>query len=136
MRQFPDLLSFERINRVVFGARVSQRHAADGDQLYVESVRPGTPAVGKLVAGDRVLALNGREMKQITDFTCTMLAAGPTAKADMKILRGQKELAEAIAVLAKPKPDGKLLAQALFGVTFRPVTPQLAQELRLPLEKG
>ena len=39
-------------------------------------------------------------------------------------------------MLRKPKPDGKLLAETLFGMTLRPVTPELARDLRLPVERG
>ncbi|MCD6303981.1 MAG: trypsin-like peptidase domain-containing protein [Planctomycetes bacterium] len=136
MRQFPDLLNFERINRAIFGAEVRQRHTPAGDELYVAAVRPGTPAEKALRAGDKILRLNGRAVHQIPEFTCSMLAAGAPARAVLTCLRGEKQFTAAIDVLRKPKPDGKLLAETLFGMTLRPVTPELARDLRLPVERG
>ncbi len=136
MELFPMLLNFERINRAVFGATVRQRHGSAGDELIVSAVRTGTPAYGKLKVGDRLRALNGRALAQVSDFTCEMLALGAPAKAFLECERSGKTLQITVEVKAKPKPDGKLLARRLFGLTFKAVTPQSARELRLPLEHG
>ena len=136
IRQFPDLLNFERINRAVFGAEIRQRHTDDGDELYVAAVRPNTPAGERLRAGDRLVELNGKPVRQIPDFTCAMLAAGAPTTARLTCVRDGKTLAVAVPVQAKPRPDGKLLARRLFGLTLREVTPRLARELRLPMENG
>jgi serine protease Do len=136
MEEFPALLDFERIHRAVFGAKVHQRHTAAGDELYVSEVRPGTPAEGKLRVGDRLISLNGKPVRQIPEFTCGMLAAGAPAKARLKVRRGEGTVTTVVPVKVKPRPDGKLLAQKLFGMTLRQITPRLARDLRLPLEKG
>jgi serine protease Do len=136
IQQFPDLLDFERINRAVFGAKVLQRHTDDGDELYVAEVRPGTPAAGKLRVGDRLVELDGRAVRQIPDFTCALLSAGVPTTARLKCLRGGEAVAVTVPVQAKPRPDGRLLARGLFGLTLREVTPQLAREQRLPLDSG
>ncbi len=136
MEEFPTLLDFERIHRAVFGAKVLQRHAAGGDELYVAEVRPGTPAEGKLRAGDRLISLNGKPLRQIPEFTCAMLVAGAPAKARLKLRRGERTVTAVVPVEVKPRPDGKLLAQKLFGMTLREITPRLARDLRLPLDSG
>ncbi len=136
MELFPALLNFERINRTVFGATVKQRHGADGDELFVSAVRPGTPAHGKLKVGDLLRALNGKAIFQAPDFTCEMLAIGSPAKAYLECERAGKTVNVTVEIKPKPKPDGKLLARKLFGLTFKEVTPQMARELRLPLEHG
>jgi len=136
MNEFPALLDFERIQRAVFGAKVLQRHAASGDELYVAEVRPGTPAAGKLRAGDRVISLNGRRVRQIPEFTCGMLSVKSGSAARLEVVRGGKTVAVRVAVRAKPRPDGKRLAGALFGMTLRKITPALARELRLPVTQG
>jgi len=130
------LLDFEQINRVVFGARVAGRRTAGGLELYVASVRKGTPAAAKLKAGDRVLALNGSPTRQIPDYTCAMLSAKAGTKVRLKIRRDGKELEVVVLVSPKPRPDGKLLASKLFGMTLRQVTPLLARQLRLPVDRG
>lgn len=136
MELFPMLLNFERINRAVFGATVQQRHGESGDKLIVSAVRAGTPAYGKLKVGDCLKALNGKALAQVPDFTCEMLALGAPARAFLECERGGKTLQITVDIKAKPKPDGKLLASNLFGLTFKAVTPQIARELRLPLEHG
>ena len=133
---FPVLLNFERINRVVFGATVRQRHGPAGEKLIVSAVRAGSPAYGKLKVGDCLQALNGKALAQMPDFTCGMLALGAPAKAYLECGRGGKTLQVTVEIQAKPKPDGNLLARGLFGLTFREVTPKAARELRLPLEYG
>jgi len=136
MKEFPSLLDFERIRRAVFGAKVLQRHTTAGDELYVSEVRPGTPAAGKLRVGDRLIALNGTPVRQIPEFTCGMFSAGAPAKVRLEIRRGGKTVLATVAVEAKPRPNGKRLAQGLFGMTLREITPQLARDLRLPLDGG
>ena len=135
-RELSALLDFERINRVVFGASVIQRHLNDGDAVFVEKVRPGSPADGKLRPGDRILALNGLAVRQIPEFTCAMLEVEPGRDVRLTCVRGGKRVRVTVPVLARPKPDGKALARALFGLTMRPITRQLARDLRLPVDKG
>jgi serine protease Do len=134
--ELPALLDFERINRVVFGARLVQRHTPRGDEVVVEHVSPGTPAAGRLRVGDRVVALNGRPVRQITDFTCPMLAVKPGEAVRLTCARGRREVAVTVAVKAKPRPDGERLARRLFGMSLRPVTPDLRSDHRLAVDRG
>lgn len=136
MEQVPALVDFERINRAVFGATVAQCHGVDCDRLCVTAVREGTPAKGRLKVGDQVTALNGRELRQIPDFTCGMLALGAPSRAEFECYRGGKRISVVVNLLAKPKPDGKTLGRSLLGMTLKEVTPTSARELRLPLEHG
>ena len=136
MELFPMLLNFERINRAVFGATVQQRHGQAGEELRVTAVRTGSPADGKLKVGDRLRAVNGKALAQVPDFTCEMLAIGAPAKAYIECQRDGKIVNVTVDLLAKPKPDGNLLARKLFGMTLKEVTPESARELRLPMEHG
>jgi serine protease Do len=133
------LLDFERINRVVFGASVAQRRAADPEvqaELHVTAVRKGTPAAGKLEVGDRIVVLNGLPMKQIPEYACAMLSAKAGDKVRLVIQRGGEPKTIVVPVAAKPRPDGKALGQKLFGMTVRAITPELAADLRLPVRTG
>jgi len=136
MELFPMLLNFERINRADFGATVQQRHGPAGDELRVTAIRAGGPADGKLKVGDRLRALNGRGLAQVPDFTCEMLALGAPAKAYLECQRDGKAVNVTVDILAKPKPNGNLLARKLFGMTLKEVTPESARELRLPMDHG
>ena len=131
-----ELLDFERINRVVFGARVVQEHGEKDDHLAVTLVREGTPAAGKLRAGDRIVAMDGRAVRQIPAFTCAMLAVAPGAPVRLGCLRDGRTIEVTLTLQAKPKPDGNALARGLFGMTLRPITPELAGRLRLAVGSG
>jgi len=131
-----NLLDFERINRVVLGASVIQRRGKAGEELHVAVVRRDTPADGKLHVGDQVLAINGKPVRQITDFTCRMLGVKAGEAISLKCLREGKEVTVSLTPKAKPRPDGNAMAQKLFGLTLREVTPELARDLRLPVEAG
>ncbi|HUU22818.1 MAG TPA: trypsin-like peptidase domain-containing protein [Phycisphaerae bacterium] len=135
-RELPDLLDFERANRVIFGAAVAQRHGESQTEVFVKSVRPETPAAGKLHEGDRILALNGKPIRQIPDFACAMLAADAGTKVRLRLRRGDKSVSVEVTLAAKPKPNGKVLAEQLFGMTLRPVTAELARSLRLRVDRG
>ena len=136
MTLLPELLDFERINRVIFGAKVLQRHTAGGDELYVAAVRAGTPAAGKLRVGDRLVAVGGRPVRQIPDFVCALLAVKAPSRVPVKGVRDGKDFLANVPVQVKPRPNGKLLAEKLFGMTLGPITPQTARRLRLPLDSG
>lgn len=130
------LLDFERINRVVFGAAVGTRHGEGGDEVYVTAVRKGTPAEPKFQAGDRLVSLNGRPVRQVVDYACAMLEAKPAAKMAFTVLRQGKEVGLELALLERPRPDGKALAQGLMGLSLKPVTPELARDMALRVDCG
>ncbi len=134
--ELPMLLDFESLNRVIFGARVLQRNTDEGPELRVALVREGTPAAGRLKVGDRLVALNGKPLRQIPDFTCAMLAVKAGAKVALQCRRDGAPVDVTVKIAAKPKPDGRKLAESLLGLTLRPITGKLARNLRLPTDRG
>jgi serine protease Do len=130
------LLDYERLNRVIVGAVVAQRHGKTAEELRVVTVQRDTPADGQLRVGDQVLAINGKPMQQVSDFACQMLSVKPGDTLTFKCLREGKEVSAAVTVKAKPRPDGGAMAERVFGMTLRELTPQLARDLRLPVESG
>ena len=130
------LLDFERANRLIFGAIVRRHHTPDGTQVRVASVQADTPAAKALRAGDRIVAIDGAPVAQIPDYTCGMLAVRVDQTVTFTCIRAGKTIRAAVTVRAKPRPDGKALARSLFGMTLRPVTAELARNLRLPVARG
>jgi serine protease Do len=130
------LLDFERLNRVVFGASVTWKRGLDGTEVIVDQVRPGTPADGKLAKGDRLLAVGDVAVSHMPDFACAMLAATPADVLRFRLDRDGKSRMVELSLKAKPRPDGVALAEALWGVTLRPITPETARDFRLPTERG
>ncbi len=134
--QLCSLLDYERINRVIIGVSVVQKHLDKGDELVISQVRGGTPANDKLKSGDRVLSIDGQAIAQISDFACLMLRAKAGTPLRVKVLRDQQPLEVQITPQARPKPDGKALAIRTMGLTLRPVDEQLASDLGLQVERG
>ena len=131
------LLDFERLNRVVVGLSVRQRRTSSGDQLVVTSVTPGSPAAqAGCRVGDRLLALDGRPVRQLPDYQIPMLSARAGQKVRLKCLRGGKTVQVVIQVKARPKPDGAALARRLFGLELQTLTPEIARRLRLAVGRG
>ena len=137
VEDFPRLLDFERLQRVIFGLKVRARHAKTGEEIVVESVLAGTPAAAAGArAEDRVVAINGRAVKQICDYQIAMLAARAGDKIALGCRRDGKPVELTVTIAARPKPDGAALAVGLFGLSFREITPEMARNQRLPVEQG
>lgn len=134
--ELADLLDFERLNRVIFGASIGTRHGPQGAEVYIKAIRPGTPADGPLAKDDQVVSLNGVPVKQVPDYACAMLTAKGGDKVKLGIVRGGAAREVEVTLGSKPKPDGKALAERLLGLTLKPITPELAKDLRLPVNKG
>ena len=130
------LLDFERANRLIFGASVRRHHTPGGTEIRVASVRAGTPAAKTLRVGDRIVAMDASPVTQIADYTCGMLAVRADQTVKFKCIRNGKEVVAPVTVKGNPRPDGNALAQQLFGLTLRQVTPELARDLRLPVSRG
>ncbi|MCY2926665.1 MAG: trypsin-like peptidase domain-containing protein [Planctomycetota bacterium] len=136
IQDLPSLLDFERLHRVVFGAQVTSRHTAVGDEVLVQAVTPGAPAGKALQAGDRVVAVNGSPVAQIPDYSCAMMGLPADVPVELTVIRAGKTLTAKIALTARAKPDGAALAKKMLGATVQSVTPELARTHRLPLTTG
>ncbi len=131
-----DLLDFERLNRVLFGASVRGRSVKAGGKVYVTAVRKNSPAYNKLRVGDRILAVGDVPVRQITDYVFAMLAMLEEQTVHFRCLRDGEKIDVAVGIRARPKPDGKSLAEGLLGVKLREITPELAGDLQLPAREG
>jgi serine protease Do len=135
-REFSKLLDFESINRMIFGADVEQRRGENGPELVVREVRPGTPAAEVLRVGDRLLSLNGRPLRQVTDFACEMIALSGGDTVRLGLRRGVQRMAAEITLTAKPRPNGSRLAQRLFGLRLRALDEELARSAHVRVDRG
>jgi serine protease Do len=133
----PELLDFQRLNRVLFGATVRQRPAAAGGEVYVLRVDADTPAAAVLRAGDRLLELNAAPIRQVGDFLFPMLQAKGGDTIALTIARsGESEQTVSIRLLDKPKPDGDALARAMLGLTLQEIDANAARRLGLRPGQG
>ena len=137
MEDMPHLLDFERLQRLVFGATVAQRHVGDGDELYVAAVEVGSPAdEAGCKVGDKVKAMDGKALTQLPEYQIAMLRAIPTQIVRLACLRKGKPVDVRVKIGARPKPDGAALALKLFGLKFKVITAKYARQVRLPVDWG
>ncbi|MFW5840059.1 MAG: trypsin-like peptidase domain-containing protein [Planctomycetota bacterium] len=134
--QLPLMLDFERIQRASFGARVVGKREDDQVRLVVDQVRDASPAAGKLQVGDRVLALDGKELGQISDYYCGMLSRDPARPVRLTVRRAGEKLDLAVQMQVRPRPDGLAMLRDHFGLDTRRVDAKLARELRLFVKAG
>jgi serine protease Do len=78
--------------------------------LVTEVTAPGPAAEAGLKNGDAILSVNGQPVADSRDLARQIAGLAPSAKVDVKILRGQKE--QIIPVKLGTFPSGKELAKA------------------------
>ncbi|MFW6061831.1 MAG: trypsin-like peptidase domain-containing protein, partial [Planctomycetota bacterium] len=131
-----DLLDFEQLNRVMFGATVRHRRLDGAAVTEVTNVAADSPADNRLREGDRIVAVDGQPVRQVCDFLAPMMAVRAGETVHLTVQRGDRRKDVAVQIKARPRPDGKALARKLLGMSVREITPQLARDLRLSLPRG
>ncbi len=135
-QHMPHLLDYERINRVIVGMTVAQRIISGKVELRIERVTPGSPAAGKLRAGDVLLELDGKPLGRIPDYVCAMMEVKAGRQVAFKVRRRRKIVETKLTVKSRPKPDGKKLAASLMGLRFKQVDRTLAGQRGLAIGWG
>jgi serine protease Do len=90
--------------------------------LVTEVTTPGPAAEAGLKNGDAILSVNGSAVADSRDLARQIAGFSPSAKVDVRILRGQKE--QTIAVKLGKFPSGKELAKVESGKPDDPVQPK------------
>lgn len=134
--ELASLLDFERINRVIFGAKVAIRREDASPMVVVNDVTNGTPAAEVLQKDDVILSLDGKPVKHLPDWVCPMVEKKPDEPIRIGVLRQGQRVDVEVSLVARPAPDGARLARTRLGITLREITPELARKWRLPVESG
>ena len=90
--------------------------------LVTEVTTPGPAAEAGVKNGDAILSVNGNAVADSRDLARQIAGFSPSAKVDVRILRGQKE--QTIAVKLGKFPSGKELAKVESGKPEDPAQPQ------------
>jgi serine protease Do len=121
-------------------------YTGGGNGAFLQDVEPGTPAEkAGLKRGDIVLALNGEPINGSGDLTARIASTSPGTTVQLKVFRGGKTFdvpvtlgtlpergvpsAESSSGQSSEKGEGK----ALEGVQLENLTPDIAQQLNLPM---
>jgi serine protease Do len=128
----PRMLDIERLNRVVFGARLAGR---DG-RVVVASLREGSPAHGPLQVGDEVLAIRSRPVRQITQAVFALLDVNADEPIAFQLRRDGQVIDATVTIQPRPRPDARTLAAKRLGLRVRDVTAELAGRHGLGVRDG
>jgi len=127
----PGMLDIERRQRVRFGLEVD---AADARVLCV---RPDSPAAeAGLRPGDRLLRFNKEALRNGIDYYVHLLEQKPGATIRLEYARGEDTHEARLALQPVPPPDGRRLAQELFGMDLAPIPEAVRRRARLPQDIG
>jgi serine protease Do len=117
--------------------------APDASGALVTQVGPDTPAAkGGLMAGDVVVAVNGKKIVSADNLIVTVSRLRPGTKADLKVFRSGEPKTISVALSERPDitkapaapktstaPAAKPAADALDGVVVNDLTPRLRYQL-------
>lgn len=138
------LLDVERLSRIDFGLTVSDVKTSSGwKDVKVSSVRAGSAAEkADIKVGDIITAVDGNEINSAIDFYLDIFQRQPNSTVSFKIARSSAPSAPAqtftlnLPLHARPKPDGKKLAQQLFGMEVAVLTKTMIQRYQIAGNPG
>ncbi|MBM4027513.1 MAG: PDZ domain-containing protein [Planctomycetes bacterium] len=128
------MLMPEKLRRVRLGLTIGRMTNAGAFRgLIVNGVSKGSPAdEKKLAAGDLILEIDGHKPHSIVDFYVRMMDKEVGQPIRLSYVRPQERSARSrtveLAMLPRPLPDGRVLAQAYFQMEVSELTAAIARQ--------
>jgi serine protease Do len=120
-----------------------------GTGVTVAHVVPGTPAdQAGLKVGDTITTVDGKKVTKGTELVAEIASRKPGSKVELGFLRNGKQMNASVTVADRAKlfaarlneddsgNDENTPRQSKFGITVRKLTPEMAERLDLPSDKG
>jgi len=120
-----------------------------GTGVVVSSVKPGSPAdQAGIKYGDTITTVNGKKITKGAELVGDIAATKPGSKVTLGFMRNGKAEEATVTVADRAKlfadrlggdqanEDENAPKQSKFGITVRKVTPEMADRLDLPQDKG
>jgi serine protease Do len=128
-----EIFSPETLKELWFGAKF-----LNGTNCFmVHAVQAGSPAEkGGLRAGDAVLRVNGKAMRNVIELTREVVGAGDPREVGVLIQRGAERRNLTVRLVAEKTVFNAAMVRQKLGLTLQPVTPALAESLQLPSAEG
>ena len=106
-------------------------------RAVVEAVEPGSPAEkAGLAPGDRIVRLDGKQPANVIVLETMLLEREAGREVRLALERDGRVLEKPVRLAAAPKPDGAKLARRLFGLQLQELRPDLADTMRLRVDRG
>jgi serine protease Do len=112
----------------------------------VSDIEPGSPAEhAGIKPGDVIVALNGRRVTDANALRNQIASTRPESMVSLELLRDGKTETKSVRLVertreqraALPPAQGESTGGSSFGMAVSPLTPEVAEQLRLPrTEKG
>jgi serine protease Do len=133
-----EISAYGRVRRPWVGIE-PQTVEAEASRFSVTEVRrvaPGSPAErAGLSEGDRLVSIDGRPITSPLDWEIGLLDAGVGSQVEVVYRRGERERRGRLAVGELPSEQAERV-EVVRGLELISVTPQIAVERRLEVEKG
>ncbi len=133
LRKFlPAILDVERINRVKVGV-----HFEGVGPAKITSIAESSPASrAGLKAGDVIVAVDGKPIRQDIDFFVAMMSKKPGDDVSVVVVRDGRQQTFAMQLTAIPRPDVGRLAWSKFGMRLAAMSARQAQRIGLREHAG
>ncbi len=137
MRVADELVRFGRIRRTFVGVDVQ---SVPSDSLILQAVvrrvAPGSPgAAAGLREGDVLLSAEGTPIRSPLDWEVALLEAGVGGELELRFRRDGRERTTALRIEELPSETAERV-EVLRGLQLVSVTPEIAVERRLAVERG
>ena len=132
------LFNYRLIKKTYIGVKVQECGAEDAERFgiaggraaLVTAVDGGSPAEkGGLKPGDGIVAVDGKAVTDTIAYHKAMLKKNSGDTATLTVLRGGKRLTRKVGVSTVPRPSVEQLAKRKLGLTFQPMTREIAHRL-------
>jgi serine protease Do len=147
-----DLLKYGVVRRPRLGVQVEDVSDADAEVFRlpavggaeVKSVQPGTPAErAGLRMGDVIVALDGRPIRRASDLTVGLALHQPGDRVTLTVIRYgtrlevEVELGQFETEVSRGRePSQRVTAEERLGFAVTAITPEIAEQLGLPVQRG
>ncbi len=136
-KDLPSLLDVARLHRVILGMAVEQQQRAGQNEVVVAKVDEDGPAAAAGVKAGRVVSrVDDQEVATLADFYIYLLGKRAGQELRVTTLAGTQPREFSIRLAERPRPDGASLARQKLGLGLQVITPELANRLSLPTDRG
>jgi serine protease Do len=146
------LLKTGKVRRARLGVAINDIDAAMAEALNLPStqgavvgqVQPDTPAAGAgMEQGDVITAVNGQEVRNVSELRNLIASQQPGSKAKITFLRSGKEQSVTVTLSeleteeqASRTPGGEESESGRLGIRVEPLTPELRTKLKTTRDSG